>query len=139
MNETTKCACGDIYPADSFGAGFIAATGRCPNCDAAESVKQEPVFSIERNGSGWAIYQGRDCFHHGYNLGHLTETDEATAKMLESRLNAEPVDAKAIRAEALEEAAKWCEQGTGDAVQTETLKLLLQERGRIASVIRGLK
>ena len=44
-----------------------------------------------------------------------------------------------VRAETLEEAAKLCEQGTGDAIQTETLKLLLQERGRIASVIRGLK
>lgn len=31
------CACGDIYPADSFGAGFMAANnGVCENCDAAE-------------------------------------------------------------------------------------------------------
>ena len=47
--------------------------------------------------------------------------------------------AKAIRAEALEEAAKVCEQGTGDAVQTDVLKALWKERERIAEVIRGLK
>lgn len=32
------CDCGDLYPADSFGAGFIAALGRCPNCQAAEDA-----------------------------------------------------------------------------------------------------
>lgn len=44
-----------------------------------------------------------------------------------------------VRAEALEEAAKVCEQGTGDAVQTDVLKALWKERERIAEVIRGLK
>ena len=37
------CACGDLYPADSFGAGFIAGTGHCQNCDVAEQPEQEPV------------------------------------------------------------------------------------------------
>lgn len=27
------CPCGDAYPPDSYGAGFIAAAGCCPNCD----------------------------------------------------------------------------------------------------------
>lgn len=40
------CDCGDVYPADSFGAGFIAATGRCQNCDVAApvSAKREWVY-----------------------------------------------------------------------------------------------
>lgn len=29
------CACGDIYPVGSYGAGFIDGSGMCPNCDAA--------------------------------------------------------------------------------------------------------
>jgi len=34
-----QCACGDAYPGDSFGAGFMAANnGVCENCDAAASV-----------------------------------------------------------------------------------------------------
>lgn len=35
------CACGDGYPADSYGAGFIDAAGHCENCDAAEHAVQE--------------------------------------------------------------------------------------------------
>lgn len=42
-----SCACGDLYPADSFGAGFITATGHCQNCEAAhqaeQPVNQEPT------------------------------------------------------------------------------------------------
>lgn len=30
------CACGDGYPARSYGAGFIAALGHCENCEAAK-------------------------------------------------------------------------------------------------------
>jgi len=29
------CACGDQYPATSYGAGFIHGSGMCENCDAA--------------------------------------------------------------------------------------------------------
>ena len=35
-----------------------------------------------------------------------------------------------------EECAKACEQGTGEAVQTATLEILLRERKRIAKAIR---
>lgn len=43
--EPVACDCGDIYSADSFGAGFIAGTGRCQNCDVAApvSAKRECV------------------------------------------------------------------------------------------------
>jgi hypothetical protein len=34
-DELTHCACGDAYPATSYGAGFIDGSGMCPNCDAA--------------------------------------------------------------------------------------------------------
>ena len=47
--------------------------------------------------------------------------------------------AELVRAEALEEAAKVCDEGTGNAVQTDVLKVLRQERERIAEAIRGLK
>lgn len=59
-----------------------------PYRNAQAQPERKPLFSIERHGSGWAIYRGRDSFHHGENLGHLTETDEATVQMLERRLNA---------------------------------------------------
>lgn len=88
-----------------------------------QPVKQKPAAFVSDIESGRPL---------------MCDLDEWHQKGL-TALYAAPVDAKAIRAEALEEAAKVCEQGTGDAIQTETLKLLLQERGRIASVIRGLK
>jgi len=90
----------------------------------AQPVKQEPV----------AWWNGKETAWFEHELCGWQAPDGCTIP-----LYAVPVSAEAIRAEALEEAAKLCEQGTGDAIQTETLKLLLQERGRIASVIRGLK
>lgn len=43
---TASCACGDKYPADSFGAGYLAAAGQCPNCDTA--APSAPVAADER-------------------------------------------------------------------------------------------
>ena len=40
----SQCACGDEYPANSYGAGFMAANnGICENCDAANSCASEPM------------------------------------------------------------------------------------------------
>lgn len=44
-------------------------------------------YSVERHGSGWAIYLGRDAFHHGANLGHLTETTQDIADQIGRALN----------------------------------------------------
>lgn len=41
VDDMVKCSCGDCYQPDSFGAGFIAATGHCENCDTVEQIKQE--------------------------------------------------------------------------------------------------
>jgi hypothetical protein len=63
----------------------------CPACVA--EAEQEPVptwYSLSPHGDGYAIYRGRDLFHHGYNIGHLTEVTLDTVKMLESALNAAP-------------------------------------------------
>ena len=97
----------------------------------AEPVKQEPVGEVDLHKElGQLRWMGGD---EGWD-----NAIHAVRKRLEE-LYAAPVDAKAIRAEALEEAAKVCEQGTGDAVQTDVLKALWKERERIAEVIRGLK
>ena len=50
------CDCGDVYPADSFGAGFIAATGRCQNCDVAASVSAKREWVDLTEGEQEAIY-----------------------------------------------------------------------------------
>lgn len=75
--------------------------GIIPMCD---QVDDEPVkvpssfptgteYSVEPHGNGYAIYQGRDQFHHGLNLAHLTECTPEFSKRIESALNAtrEPV------------------------------------------------
>lgn len=35
VTDMVRCACGDAYPAGSYGAGFIDGSGMCENCDAA--------------------------------------------------------------------------------------------------------
>jgi hypothetical protein len=54
--------------------------------------EQEPVsalYSIKPHGDGYAIYRDRDLFHHGYNIGHLTEVTPETIKLIEDALNGE--------------------------------------------------
>ena len=54
---------------------------------------QEPVaykYTIEKHGDGYAIYWGRDIYHHGLNLGHLTETNDDTIRKIEKGLNTHP-------------------------------------------------
>lgn len=38
-----RCVCGDEYPHDSYGAGFIAGSGMCENCDAAIPPKDPSI------------------------------------------------------------------------------------------------
>ncbi len=42
---------------------------------------------VEKHGDGYAIYRGRDAFHHGWNMAHLTEVTEQTVKLIEDALN----------------------------------------------------
>lgn len=49
---------------------------------------QCPVrYSIERHGNGYALYKGRCCHKHGYNLAFITETDKETLVLIEASLN----------------------------------------------------
>lgn len=52
-----RCACGDQFPVDSWGAGFLAGAGCCFGCDAARSAMEPEcpdrgpwVVSSWRNG-----------------------------------------------------------------------------------------
>ena len=41
--DVVSCGCGDLYPSNSYGAGFIAAAGHCENCDAAQDTDAAKV------------------------------------------------------------------------------------------------
>lgn len=45
--KTVACACGDEFPIDSYGGGFLEAKGKCFGCDAAD----EAAHSIKEGGS----------------------------------------------------------------------------------------
>lgn len=34
--QSVACACGDTFPANSYGAGYVDAKGHCQGCDAAQ-------------------------------------------------------------------------------------------------------
>lgn len=55
---------------------------------ATEVQGTDARYTVERHGSGWAIYTGRDLHHHGLNWGQLSECDEALAKRIQLALNA---------------------------------------------------
>ena len=107
---TISCDCGDIYERNSFGGKFIQQYGCCPNCDAAEPVKQETPYCkcapMCANPCGDASciepMQEPVAKNEGGRITWLVDNWPQNCL-----LYAAPVDAKAIRAEALEEAAKW--------------------------------
>jgi hypothetical protein len=119
---------------DGYGSDAYSVT---PLCTAPPVVPQgEPVawaffyqdgdisdlfFETEQDGLKWL--ETEDCLWDGYIAPVYT-----TPPSVEAAIEATK-----------EKAAKVCEQGTGNAVQTGILEVLLQERGRIAAAIRGLK
>lgn len=73
-----------------YDSDWFAPMAGNPQAEMALGTAPAPPhrFSIERHGNGWAIYRGRDGFHHGYNLGQLTECSEDTVKLVERALQA---------------------------------------------------
>jgi hypothetical protein len=74
--DLVDCACGDQYPATSYGAGFIHGSGMCENCDAALPARDieaapEPVQGEEVDPFAWAEFDGEG----GYDL-RLYENNE---------------------------------------------------------------
>jgi hypothetical protein len=111
-------------------------------------VNQEPVGEmIDKNG-----YKGAAWYCEPPITGTKLYAAPIDAKAIREAVRAEAfTEAKehfskqlvgfraSVREQALEEAAKVCEEGTGNAVQANVLKVLRQERERIAEAIRGLK
>lgn len=60
---------------------------------AAGAMPSGMNYTVEPHGNGYAIYQGRDNMHHGFNLAHLTECTKEFASKIETALNVanEPV------------------------------------------------
>lgn len=58
-DEPVWCGCSDGYPADSFEAGVMAATGQCSNCNMtrpAVPVERQPLTSMGRAGIAHAAF-----------------------------------------------------------------------------------
>jgi hypothetical protein len=49
--EPVACECGDVFRSDSYGAGFMAAIGRCENCEAARHATSFPAETKEQKSS----------------------------------------------------------------------------------------
>lgn len=63
--DMVTCECGDMFPVNSYGAGYMAAVGMCENCVAAAEAGKEPqswkgmpgavaFHLIERHSIGWS-------------------------------------------------------------------------------------
>lgn len=56
VSDYVTCGCGDMYPPDSYGAGYIDGAGQCENCDTAQphteairyAALEEAAEAIER-------------------------------------------------------------------------------------------
>lgn len=42
-----------------------------------------PVYSIEKHGTGFVIYAGRNNEHHGLNLGYIQEPDSRVQQIID--------------------------------------------------------
>ena len=105
-----------------------------PNAAPVQPVKQEPVAFALSHSLGLE-------FSSKFPMCESKERAEELARqhmgqVVVTPLYAAPIDAKAIRAEALEEAAKWFAQHAGHSWSSERITVELEER---AAAIRGLK
>ncbi|WP_394065380.1 hypothetical protein [Alcaligenes sp. WGS1538] len=85
--DVVSCGCGDLYPSNSYGAGFIAAAGHCENCDAAQDtdaakVDAEPDMFWDDDDPE----RCQDSIHnvlvevqcnHGLSVGNVVEVQRA--------------------------------------------------------------
>ena len=79
---TISCDCGDMYERNSFGGKFIQQYGCCPNCDAAEPVKQE-------HSEQYWLHEINNARAEGYEKGRAScKHDE---RMLELGVPVQPV------------------------------------------------
>lgn len=72
-DDLTHCACGDAYPATSYGAGFIDGPGMCPNCDAAL-----PPKDIEPGKIAVSVEPLRQVLHALISAPHLIRELQVT-------------------------------------------------------------
>jgi|CXWL01.1.fsa_nt_gi hypothetical protein len=50
-----------------------------PDC---KPIEDDPEYSFETHGKGYALYLGRSDHSHGYNLANMTEIDRARLEQL---------------------------------------------------------
>lgn len=91
----------------TVGKWIVAGSGDTPD-SSVSSVSAEDSssanfmetkkYSVEPHGAGYAVYQGRDQWHHGHNLGMLTECDSSLPSLIETALNRD-LEAKEVREE----------------------------------------
>ena len=76
-SEIIWCECGDGYPANSYGAGFMAANdGVCENCDAAKSCGSGEGSKVDETPA----QQGSACRSEQH--GGWTAEDEASSRTI---------------------------------------------------------
>lgn len=74
--EIVACVCGDMFPQNSYDAGWINAVGCCPNCHVADHAGSESEETIQRLRG-----QLQNCVNHIERLKrhHPRETDKLDA------------------------------------------------------------
>jgi hypothetical protein len=116
--------------------GFTQSQNRI-TMDKAEEMfgmledKSEPTFTVEPHGDGYALYWGRGINRHGLNLAHITECTPEIAEKIGKMMKT----GQQIREEALEEAAKVCDENFQGFYNTD----LALSAKRCAEAIRNLK
>ncbi len=112
-----KCACGDAYLADSFGAGFIAATGHCQNCDMTQPQDNLNCKSVQRRlATLWGYVRKEE-----YDMA-IEATKEKAAKVLDKQI---------VK---LKQVLDYCEADEADAIKSTAWQLSV-----LAAAIRSMK
>lgn len=87
-SEIIWCECGDGYPANSYGAGFMAANdGVCENCDAAQPKVSCPLELFEglRDSASEEAEQHRQCM--GSYRPHRQEVLDAVVRQCDALIS----------------------------------------------------
>lgn len=83
-SEPVVCGCGDEYPPQGYDAGFIAAIGRCANCQAALDCAQ-PQAEPKSCAKSFQTYGEVNAYSKGYYAGKKAATQAQAGAVLTDR------------------------------------------------------
>lgn len=80
-----RCGCGDMYPAESYDAGYIDGAGMCANCKAGKDAAPTPPADVAGLVERLRMYADDNGFGHLDYADSMSQAADALARLAAER------------------------------------------------------